>query len=123
MVIYVVNVNIAERRSFGLIIIICVHVYSHAHTALADKLDPIRPKQLSAVCTYKSPCPIVFHVCVYSCSNHCAAVDGAVKALNSFQRFLQELSWPDSFAHTLDHKVAEICASRCKDAANKYVYV
>jgi hypothetical protein len=46
------------------------------------------------------------------------AVDGAMKALSSFQRFLQELAWPDDFASTLEYKVADICTSRCKDAAN-----
>jgi hypothetical protein len=57
------------------------------------------------------------HVLYYS-SDHCVAVDGAMKALSSFQRFLQELAWPDDFASTLEYKVADICTSRCKDAAN-----
>jgi len=38
-------------------------------------------------------------------------MEKAMKSLQSFQRFLDELSWPDEiFSVHLEHKVAGICA-------------
>ena len=64
------------------------------------------------------PLPLPVPPCSPQC---CMAVEGAMKALLSFKRFLQELNWPEeSFAAFLDQKVAAICADRFQEAAEVY---